>query len=454
MRINFLNTLVFGISVLQLSCGQVEKENDKSQEFPFTTENWIVENPDETISEIKTSTFKGRWAIELEGSQIAYLKNKNYKNFVLEFYCNGLSGPGFGFRAQDKKNYEYVYLRLGVSGKKDALQYVPIYNGSLPWQLYNYPKYEGQATFPRKKVTTLPPDFKEQLVAGKASDTLREFLLDKGFSFSEESEIALGDDVNYIFDPKGMKALLFSEANNEITFLDPRTWIHFKVEVIENEAKFYVEDMEVPTFVVENLKRDVMAGAITLIGDGAGVHYSDVKITELQKLERAKNKPTTEKLSDNYLTKWQLSEMFTKNSLNFVSQIDSIFQYKNKFKSIEADEDGLVNISRFYDDMTKTVVLRSSLESDSDRMGKLNFDYADHLVILLNSEILFDKGMDFAPPIEKGEEGRVFVEDEGVELNLKKGNNQLVFMLSADNRQKFNWGFVAKLETINGIKIE
>ena len=124
------------------------------------------------------------------------------------------------------------------------------------------------------------------------------------------------------------------------------------------------------------------------------------------------------------------------------------------FKTIEADDDGLLNISRFHDDMTKTVALSCILESEVDKTVKLNFDYADHLVMLLNSEILFDKGMNFAPPSGKGEEGRVFVNDESVELNLKKGKNQLIFVLSGDNRQKFNWGFIAKLENLDGISIE
>ena len=62
--------------------------------------------------------------------------------------------------------------------------------------------------------------------------------------------------------------------------------------------------------------------------------------------------------------------------------------------------------------------------------------------------------MNFQPPPDKGEEGRVFVDDEQIELNLSKGQNKLIFVLSADNRQKFNWGFIAKLENLEGIKIE
>lgn len=450
MTINFIMFLVLSICALQISCGQTIKENNEAQDFPFTTENWFVENEDETAGEIKILDYKGKTSIKLEASQKAYLQHKKFKNFAIEYYCNALSGPGLGFRIEDKKNFEYLYLRLGVSGKKDALQYVPIHNGNLPWQLYNYPQYEGKVVFPREKVAILPLSIKDELVEGKASEKLINALADKGLSYSNESEIVFADETTRgIVDKQKMEALLFIEVDTTLVFLDVRSWIHVKVEVVENQASFYIENMKTPAFVVENLKRDAEEGGVSLISDGAGVYFANVFITEL---EETKEESSKENLPDTYLTKWEVSEMFTKDSINFASQLDSLFKNKAKFKTIKADEDGLVNISRFYDDMTKTVVLRSSLESDSDKMVKLNFDYADHLVILLNSEILFDKGMNFSPPAGKGEEGRVFVEDESVELNLKKGKNELVFMLSADNRQKFNWGFVAKLESLEGIK--
>lgn len=451
MKTNFLRVLIFSFSALQFSYGQTNENKSRVQVFPFTTENWTIENADKTESEVKTLVYKGKSAIKLEASQNAYLKSKKFKNFVMEFYCNGLSGPGFGFRVMDKKNYEYLYLRLGLGDKKDALQYVPIHNGNLPWQLYNYPRFEGKATFPREKVATYPICLKDELTEGKVSDKVINRLAEDGFNFSKESEVALGDDINYIYDPQEIKALLFKEVDNTVVFLDPRTWIHVKVEVKGHAASFYIEDMETPALVVEDLKREAIAGGISLIGDGAGVYFANVSITELKE---TKDDTSEEKLSTNYLTKLNISEMFTKDSINFVTQIDSLFQSKNKFKSIEADEDGLFNISRFYDDMTKTVALSCNLVSNSDKTVKLNFDYADHLVILLDSEILFDKGMNFQAPPKKGEEGRVFVDDESVELNLKQGTNQLIFMLSADSRQKFNWGFIAKLENLDGISIK
>ncbi len=77
----------------------------------------------------------------------------------------------------------------------------------------------------------------------------------------------------------------------------------------------------------------------------------------------------------------------------------------------------------------------------------MNFDYANHLIIVLNSEIIFNKGLN------PENEGRVFENDTEIELNLAKGKNDLIFVVTADE-YKQNWGFIAKLDSLDGISIK
>ncbi|WP_424003588.1 hypothetical protein [Maribacter sp. IgM3_T14_3] len=446
--------VMLSICFVQLCYAQENKNNGKSLKVPFTEDNWSVANVDGSASEINILEYKGRQAILLEPSQKIYLKNQKIKNFQLEFYVNG-QYPGLGFRVQDDINYEYLYLRVPMSNKEDALQYVPVYSGSLPWQLYNYPEYEGNAIFPREQVATLPSSFESDLTKGKASKKLIDALADKGVSFSEESILDFADaTTQYIYDPQNKNALIIEKINQEIAFSDYRTWIHIKVKVWDNKMQVYVGDMSTPTFTVADLKRNAEKGLISLISDFDQVYFSNFSIKEIKPSKAPEQLENENLLSSQYLTKWKMSEMFTKDSINFISQIDSLLVNDSKFKPIEADVDGLINISRFYDDMTKTVALKCTITSDTTKTVNLNFDYADYLVIQLNSKTLFDKGMNFQPPIGKGKEGRVFVEDERIELELRKGTNELLFLLSADNRQKFNWGFIAKIKSLKGLSIE
>ncbi len=316
-------------------------------------------------------------------------------------------------------------------------------------------KYEAKAEFANRKIVSLPLSFQIYFRQGAISDSLRLKLEEQNILFSKEAQVQSIDEKTWeVGDIGKLIGLEFRKTVSNWEVWNPYVWTHVKMVVNGDQAFVYVEDMGIPKMEIKNLKRNAQLGGICLKNQFFDAFFTDISITELQNPKKTESKPSKEKLSANYLTKWNISEMFTKDSINFVSQLDSIFQNKGKFKSIEADDDGLLNISRFYDDMTKTVALSCNLESESDKTVKLNFDYADHLVMLLNSEILFDKGMNFAPPAGKGEEGRVFVNDESVELKLKKGKNKLVFMLSADNRQKFNWGFIANLESLEGISKE
>ncbi len=454
MKNSLCNLLILLVGIPMVSCVQEDKKTSTVQDFAFTENNWNIENTDGSTDTIKIMEHQGRQALLLEPNQKAYLKGHTFRNFQLEFHCNG-QVPGLGFRIQDKKNYEYLYLRMMMSGKKDALQYIPIYNGSLPWQLYNYPKYEGNAVFPRKEVATLPLSLEEELIQGKAGKTLLKALEEKGILFSEESFIDLPNEtMSYIYDPQRNEALLFEKRKDAIVFMDIRTWIPTKVVVIEDKMSVYVGDMDTPTFVVDNLKRDSKEGGISLFSTFGQVYFSDVSIREIEASDVSKQQHTQKGIPSNYLTKWQMSGMFVKDTLNVMAQVDSLLKSRDSFKTVKADTDGLLNISRFYDDMDKTVVLTCSLRSDSDQEVTLNFDYADHLVIVLNSKVLFDGGMNFRPPPEKGTEGRVFVDDEQTVLNLRKGPNELTFVLSADNRQKYNWGCIAKLVHLDGISLE
>src|SRR5690349_24984471 len=55
---------------------------------------------------------------------------------------------GIQFRA-DSLDGEYVYLRQHKSGLPDAMQYTPVLNTGLNWQLYSGPGFTGAVDIPR-----------------------------------------------------------------------------------------------------------------------------------------------------------------------------------------------------------------------------------------------------------------------------------------------------------------
>ena len=91
--------------------------------------------------------FKGKQALKLDGTQqsLALLENVEAKNFRVEMDIAGQVMAGLGFHATDGFNHQFIYFRPGMGGTREAIQYIPIYNGALSWVFYNYPYYETEA---------------------------------------------------------------------------------------------------------------------------------------------------------------------------------------------------------------------------------------------------------------------------------------------------------------------
>ena len=140
-----------------------------------------------------------------------------------------------------------------------------------------------------------------------------------------------------------------------------------------------------------------------------------------------------------------------KSALANQSKKPSVSMQKSKilWKEIVADEDGLVNLSRFMDVMSQSVVLKTNIVSQSNQTLKMHFGFAKHMIVILNDSIIFKKEMDVTK-----EEGRVFVDNETVGLNLKHGRNELFLVLTGDEEYHQNWGMISLLENMEGIEIE
>jgi len=119
-----------------------------AQSIPLTPQNWqVVDNENNQELDLQVTEYKGKSAIHLGRHEIVRLKTNTYENFVLEMDIAGKAMPGIGFRAKDLWDYEFLYFRVFSGGKDDAIQYIPIFHGSHPWQLYNEPTYETSAEF-------------------------------------------------------------------------------------------------------------------------------------------------------------------------------------------------------------------------------------------------------------------------------------------------------------------
>jgi len=104
-------------------------------------DHWKIE-----AKQSKVERYLGRDSLLIDGGT-AWLDDANFEDGVIEFdmAAPGVTGfHGLIFRAADHDNFENVYLRSHLSGKPDATQYTPVFNGISGWQIYASPRFWQQ----------------------------------------------------------------------------------------------------------------------------------------------------------------------------------------------------------------------------------------------------------------------------------------------------------------------
>jgi hypothetical protein len=87
--------------------------------------------------------------IKLEGG-VVWTKNIDFADGIIEADLSVYpekSLAGICFRGDEKGNSEMIYLRVPLSGRDDAIQYVPAFNNEANWQLY--PEHRANYVFPQ-----------------------------------------------------------------------------------------------------------------------------------------------------------------------------------------------------------------------------------------------------------------------------------------------------------------
>ena len=113
--------------------------------LPPDSAHWVFEGRAEVTE------YLGRRCIMLDGGA-ATVKDLDLRDGVIDMDVATPAARGFfgiQFRA-DSVNAEFVYLRQHKSGLPDAMQYTPVLNTGLNWQLYSGPGFTGAVDIPRE----------------------------------------------------------------------------------------------------------------------------------------------------------------------------------------------------------------------------------------------------------------------------------------------------------------
>jgi hypothetical protein len=349
---------------------------------PPDSPRWQLEGRAEVVEH------QGRQALRLDGGA-AILKDFVLGDGVVDVDVATPAARGFfgiQFRIADEgRSAEWVYLRQHKSGLPDALQYTPVLNTGLNWQLYNGPGFTGAVDIP--KVAW----FHLRLVVTGAQAKL--------YVTDMDTPVLVMDDLKSGVE-KGQVALavLIGEtyfSNFEVRATPTAPW-----------------QRHLPPMPAGTLTQWQLSPAFDALG---------------RDLERPLSAAESAAMT------WQEVTAEAPGLVVVNRYRDSPHprvSFANDFSKRLEPQPGM-----------QAVYARTTIQSDRDQVRKLSLGYSDDVSVFLNGNILYRgrSAQNFRDPAFLG---IVSAENDAVYLPLRKGSNELLLAVSELGG---GWGFVCRL---------
>ena len=354
------------------------------QSFPPDSSKWDLEG------QARVADYQGRKSIFLDGGA-ATLKDFEMRDGVVDVDVATTATRGFfgiQFRI-DGNNGEWVYLRPHKSRLPDAMQYTPVLNTGLNWQIYNGPGFTGAVDIPRD------------------------------VWFHLRLEVSGAQAKLYVTDME-KPALVMDDLKSGIQ--------KGQVALASLVGATYFSNFEVRTTPEVPWQRHEPAmPAGTLTSWSISPSYDA--------LARDLERPPSPTESD--AIQWQDVQAEPPGFVVLYRYREAphpMVSFQTDFSTRLQPQPGM-----------KVIYARTSIESDRDQTKKLNIGYSDDVSVFLNGKILF-RGRSAQNFRDPGFLGIVNPEDDAVYLPLKKGKNELMLALSELGG---GWGFICRLADFN-----
>ena len=336
--------------------------------------------------EAKPVEYLGRKSIYLDGGA-ATVKDLEMRDGVIDMDVATPAIRGFfgiQFRV-DGANGEWVYLRQHKSGLPDAMQYTPVLNTGLNWQLYNGPGFTGAVDIPKNEWFHLRLE-----IAGAQA---RLFVKDMDKPALVMSDLKSGVQKGQIALADLIGATYF--ANFEVRETPQIAWERRQPPMLPNTlTKWSIS----PSY-------DALA----------------------RKLEQPLSPAERDTIS------WQAIEAEPPGLVvlyRYRQAPHPRVSFQSDFSTRLQPQPG-----------SQVLYARSFIDSERDQVKKLDLGYSDEVSVFLNDKILY-RGRSAQGFRDPGFLGIMNPDNDAVYLPLKKGRNELLLAVSELGG---GWGFICRL---------
>jgi len=238
-----------------------------------------------------------------------------------------------------------------------------------------------------------------------------------------------GEAIQYIPVYNGALSWVFYGAYQSMADLKRLEWFHATIQVLGNNLKVFTNNNKKPDMDITMLRTATKNGTILLRSMFGDSYFANIIIRELPQ----------------YINNWEISEQFPSGMTYDYSQKKKV----NRWTKINEEGDDYINLCRYFENPVGTVLARHYIHADTGEAKVLKFDFTGKMDVWLNGKEIFH--------YDKYKLDRVADGTNSVLLNLKKGNNELIFITEGDSfvfgkgfksmgrLQHQNWGFIASL---------
>jgi hypothetical protein len=375
----------FPVGLIAAAAPYPQAESSQALSVPADSPRWNLEG------QAKAAEYQGRKCLFLNGGA-ATLKDLELRDGVVDVDVATPASRGFfgiQFRIDgDGKNAEWVYLRQHKSGYPDAMQYTPVLNTGLNWQIYNGPGFTGAAEIPKDVWFHL----RLEVVGAQAKLYVKDMdqpalIMNDLKSGVQQGQVALAvlTGATY-FSNFAIRTTPAAAWERHLPPMPPGTLTKWKLSPAYDA-------------LARNLERPLTRA------ESDGINWQDVEA-----------EPPGFVVIYRYREAPHLRVTFA-----------------NDFSKRLEPQPGM-----------KVVYARTTIASARDQVQRLHLGYSDDVSVFLNGKILF-RGRSAQNFRDPGFLGIVNPENDTVYLPLKQGNNELLLAVSELGG---GWGFIGRLAAL------
>jgi Domain of Unknown Function (DUF1080) len=234
-------------------------------------------------------------------------------------------------------------------------------------------------------------------------------------------------------------------------------WNHIRLVISGKRMNVYVNGRTEPSLRIAHLEGDGGTGTIAFEGTA---YYANLTLAPGVTDGLDPKAPVDLAAGDpRYFVQWQGTDPVSMDATDHLS-LSNMPPSSARWSSITADYGGLINLSRFHAPTPRhappqVIWLRTTLQSDREQVRHVAVGWLREIWVYADGKPVFSgKNLYNLKGGRKAPDGRLSLENDGFDLPLHKGANEIVVAIDGntpDMRGRYGWGFVMRMDRAEGI---